>query len=193
MTRTLLVVLALVASACAADNYAFNQIDELFDRIQVCLKPVPQRGFSYPATDCAYNARNALRHSTKESQADSIASCLLNYRDPVNAAVVATAKQCLSESLAKPVQPALKKASYNIRQLDVIESRIKACQSGIVETATSTPAASCRFEARVKAGKGYPKESLVDFLVPCLTGRNIDATIVSEAQACIAASLAKPL
>ncbi|XP_034250182.1 uncharacterized protein LOC117650710 [Thrips palmi] len=117
----------------------------------------------------------------------------MGSRDPVNPAVVATAKQCLSESLAKPVQPALKKASYNIKQLDEIDRRIKACQSGIVETATSTPAASCRYEARVKAGKGYPKESLVDFLAPCLTGMKVDSSIISESQKCITASLAKPL
>ncbi|XP_034243913.1 uncharacterized protein LOC117646800 [Thrips palmi] len=194
MFRSLLVVCALVAAAYAADNYAFNQIDELVARIKVCLKPVPERGFSYPATDCMYKARDNLRSVySKESQADFIASCLANYRDPVKADIVATAKQCLTESLAKPVKPALKKATYSSRQREEIGSRIKACQAGIVDTNTFSPAADCRNNALIEAQNGYPKESLVDFIVPCLTGKNIDAALVAQAQACIVASLAKPL
>ncbi|XP_034255046.1 uncharacterized protein LOC117653469 [Thrips palmi] len=194
MFRTLLVVVALGAAAYAAPNYAFNQIDELVGRISVCLKPVPQGGFSNPATDCMYKARDNLRSVyAKETQAAFIASCLLNYRNPVKASIVATAKKCLTESLAKPVKPALKKVTYSTKQQQEIGSRIKACQSSIVEPKGSSPAADCRNDALIEAQKGYPKESLADFIAPCLTGKKIAAKLVAQAKTCIVASLAKPL
>ncbi|XP_034251053.1 uncharacterized protein LOC117651293 [Thrips palmi] len=193
MARALFIVLALAATAYA-DEYAFNQVDEIVARLNVCLAPVPQSPSSFytPAANCIMKARWSLDDgNTKESLSGSIAKCLARQR--VNAGIVATAQKCLRESLAKDLKPALEESDYSAEQLDEISSRIRACLTSIPETEYHTPASDCRNNALIEAGEGYPKESLVDFIIPCLNGKSIAAPVVSAAQQCITAALAEPL
>ncbi|XP_034245683.1 uncharacterized protein LOC117647823 [Thrips palmi] len=135
------------------------------ERIEVCLKPVKDRSsFELPAGE-------------EFSPNDT----------------VATVEECLVDSMAVPLKPALEEADYSAEQRDEISSRIEVCLSSIPETPYADPASDCRNHPLGHADEGYPKETLVDFIVPCLEGKKISAAVVAQAQTCIAASLAQPL
>ncbi|XP_034245966.1 uncharacterized protein LOC117648003 isoform X2 [Thrips palmi] len=192
MIRSLLLVVGLVAAAFA-DDYAFNQIYEMAERIEVCLKPVKdQSSFELPAGMCLMETRWSLVGGLAQDMVPAdVASCLKERNVPND--TVATVEECLVDSMAVPLKPALEEADYSAEQRDEISSRIEVCLSSIPETQYATPASDCRNNALLQADDGYPKETLVDFIVPCLEGKKISAAVVAQAQTCIAASLAQPL
>ncbi|XP_034238837.1 uncharacterized protein LOC117643831 [Thrips palmi] len=105
MSRTLLIVLALVVATAYAHHYTPAQQKELNDRVWVCLEPIPTSGsFEAPGGYCYRESKDQVRYGIKkEALPNYIVKCLLDYSPTPEAAVTATAKQCLIESLAKPL------------------------------------------------------------------------------------------
>ncbi|XP_034245698.1 uncharacterized protein LOC117647835 [Thrips palmi] len=112
MIRSLLLVVGLVAAAFA-DDYAFNQIYEMAERIEVCLKPVKdQSSFELPAGMCLMETRwSRVGGLAQDMVPADVASCLKERNVPND--TVATVEECLVDSMAVPLKPALEEADYS--------------------------------------------------------------------------------
>ncbi|XP_034245699.1 uncharacterized protein LOC117647836 [Thrips palmi] len=151
------------------------------ERIEVCLKPVKdQSSFELPAGMCLMETRWSLVGGLAPGMVPAdVASCLKERNVPND--TVATVEECLVDSMAVPLKPALEEADYSAEQRDEISAPSRCACPPSPRPRTRIPPRTAATTPWGPADEGYPKETLVDFIVPCLEGKKISAAVVAQA------------